>query len=273
MKANKSGMDTEFKVQTAKSARHSMSEVHYHDFYEILIQEQGEREHLVNNTLHRLTPGDIMLLKPYVLHRSISNNLHARSLVYFTEDYLKQYFTPEICERFFSVFQYTTLRLSAENYYRISKLVKEMKKEDACDSQNLFFVRLAEFFMILLQEIEQLPTHSPQNKELVNAVPAVHSPIINYVHENYLILTGIREVADTFYVTPSYLCRSFKKLTGCTLIQYINTLKLQRACELLRETEKAVTEIALDCGFHSTMYFCKVFKSTMSITPTEYRKI
>lgn len=148
-----------------------------------------------------------------------------------------------------------------------------MKKEDSGNRKNLFFVRLAELFMILLQEVDHLPTGSPENKELVNAVSTVHSPIIDYVHENYLILTGIQEVADTFYVTPSYLCRSFKKLTGCTLIQYINTLKLQYACELLRKTEKPVTEIALDCGFHSAMYFCKVFKSMMNITPTEYRKM
>lgn len=273
MNANKSEMDTEFKVQVAKNVRYSMSEVHYHDFYEILIQDQGEREHLVNNILYCLAPGDIMLLRPYVLHRSISSELHTRSLVYFTEDFLTRHFSPEICEMFFSVFQYNTLRLSAENYYRVSKLVKEMKKEDSNNNKNLFFVKLAELFMILLQEMDRLPTNSPENKELVNTVPTVHSPIIDYVHENYLILTGIQEVADTFYVTPSYLCRFFKKLTGCTLIQYINTLKLQYACELLRKTEKPVTEIALDCGFHSAMYFCKVFKSMMNITPTEYRKM
>ncbi len=69
------------------------------------------------------------------------------------------------------------------------------------------------------------------------------------------------------------LCRTFKKLTGYTVIQYINILKIQKACDLLHETRKSITEIALDCGFNSTMYFCKTFKAILNITPTDYRKI
>ena len=99
------------------------------------------------------------------------------------------------------------------------------------------------------------------------------SPLISYVHENFLTLSSIDEIASTFYITPSHLCRTFKKLTGYTVIQYINILKIQKACDLLHETRKSITEIALDCGFNSTMYFCKTFKAILNITPTDYRKI
>ena len=99
------------------------------------------------------------------------------------------------------------------------------------------------------------------------------SPLISYVHENFLTLTNIDEIASTFYITPSHLCRTFKKLTGYTIIQYINILKIQKSCDLLHNSKKSITEIALDCGFNSTMYFCKTFKAFLNITPTEYRKL
>lgn len=271
MNAGKSKMDTEFKVQIARNVRHTMREMHYHDFYEIYIQNQGEREHLINGCLHCLKPGDVMLLKPYLLHQSVGNASHTRSLVYFTENFLRQYFSQEMCEQFLSVFQYGFLSLSAKNYQRITQLTQEMEKEDYYDSQNLLFVKLAELLMILLETVPE--TSSTKCREWPDTAVSSHSPLITYIHENYLTLSGIDEIANTFYITPSHLCRTFKKLTGYTVIQYINILKLQYACQLLRETEKTVTEIALECGFHSAMYFCRIFKDLMNLTPTEYRKM
>ena len=136
-------------------------------------------------------------------------------------------------------------------------------------------LQVRELFMILLKNSKEHPPEVVQNNVINtrNTETDTISPLISYVHENFLTLNNIDEIATTFYITPSHLCRTFKKLTGYTIIQYINILKRQKACDLLHNTKKSITEIALDCSFNSTMYFCKTFKSFLNITPTEYRKL
>ena len=174
-----------------------------------------------------------------------------------------------------SVFHYDCLSLTTENYYKAAGIVREMNKEQYGNPDNLIFIRLSELFMILLKNIKEHPPAVVQNN-VINTKTAdteTISPLISYVHENFLTLTNIDEIASTFYITPSHLCRTFKKLTGYTIIQYINILKIQKSCDLLHNSKKSITEIALDCGFNSTMYFCKTFKAFLNITPTEYRKL
>ena len=71
-----------------------MPEMHYHDFYEIFVQDQGTHDHIVCNTFYKLNPHDVMLLKPNILHQSISLGTHTRTIVYFTNAFLEKYFTP-----------------------------------------------------------------------------------------------------------------------------------------------------------------------------------
>ena len=77
---------------------------------------------------------------------------------------------------------------------------------------------------------------------------------------------------ELIYISTPHLCRIFKKHTGMTVSHYINHVKLQHGCELLVHTNMSITEIALQCGFNSSMYFCKTFKSQMGCTPTEFRE-
>lgn len=275
MKASKSNMPSDFKVAVQKQSQHTMPEMHYHDFYEIYIQDQGTRDHIVSNTFYKLNPKDVMLLKPNILHQSISPEEHIRTIVYFTDTFLKRYFVSETIQKFLSIFKYNCISLSSENYYKISSIVKEMTKEEYDNPDNTIFIKLAELLTILHKNIRQYPPVSVESSviDTNQDEDSTISPLISYVHENFLTLTNIDEIASTFYITPSHLCRTFKKLTGYTIVQYINILKIQKACGLLHDTQKSITDIALECGFNSTMYFCKTFKSVLNITPTDYRKI
>lgn len=275
MKASKSKMKGDFKVEVARQSGHAMPEMHYHDFYEIYIQDQGSRDHIVSNTFYKLNPRDVMLLKPNILHQSLGLEGHTRTIVYFTEDFLSKYFSQPAIHEFLSIFRYEFLSLSTENYYRAAAVIRQMNKDDYQTPDSLVFAKLAELLMILRQNIRQKPPQVPTGGVLPckQSQDGSISPLISYVHENFLNLDSIEEIASTFYITPSHLCRTFKKLTGYTVIQYINILKIQKACGLLHDTGKNITEIALDCGFNSTMYFCKTFKSVLNMTPKEYRKM
>ena len=97
--------------------------------------------------------------------------------------------------------------------------------------------------------------------------------IIDYIHLSYSEKITIKDMANLFFYNEKHLGKMFKKYTGTTFNQYINNVRLKKATELLANSEKNITEIALNCGFTDSAYFNRLFKSRMNITPSEYRKL
>jgi len=263
-------MKFDFKVESLKDQKHIMPEMHYHDFYEIYIQDAGNRENIINNQCYSLNSHDVLLIKPNVLHQAINLELHSRTIIYFTDIFLKKYFSETFCLQIYNLFHSTFFTLSADSYFRISTLVKDLLKEGCYTNSPLTFVRFAEIIIILIENASKC---DKQNSDIYNAKKSSTSPIINFINENYLSFTSIDDIANTFYITPSHLCRKFKLLTGCTLTTYINRLRIQHASHLLRTTSLSISDIAEICGFNSIMYFSRTFKALTDLTPSEYRKI
>ncbi|MGI5894316.1 MAG: response regulator transcription factor [Candidatus Merdivicinus sp.] len=96
--------------------------------------------------------------------------------------------------------------------------------------------------------------------------------LLEYVRQNYTSEIYLRNLADMFYLNEAYCSVLFKKNTGKNFSEYINTLRIQKAQYLLRNTNKSVEEIGKDVGFKDYYYFNKVFKKYTALTPTQFRK-
>lgn len=82
----------------------------------------------------------------------------------------------------------------------------------------------------------------------------------------------LEELADKCVVSKSHLCRVFKKATGQTVSQYLNQVRIERACKLLSATNVPIEEIAFAAGFNNASYFFRVFKKQIGKLPLEWRK-
>ena len=87
------------------------------------------------------------------------------------------------------------------------------------------------------------------------------SAIVNYINENYEkdYLT-LSYLSEHFYISPSYLSRVFRKATGFTFIEYLNSVRIREALRLLRETNFKIIEVGVQSGFKSISHFGRVFK-------------
>lgn len=81
------------------------------------------------------------------------------------------------------------------------------------------------------------------------------------------------EIAAKAGISKHYMMHLFKKVTGTTLTEYKNALKIACAKKLLISSSKSVAEISQECGFGSSSYFSKVFMQSEKISPSEYRSL
>mgnify|MGYP001943253646 FL=1 len=72
-------------------------------------------------------------------------------------------------------------------------------------------------------------------------------------------------------MSRSHFCRLFKEVTGQTLIEYVNDIRLSKAKAMLQDPNLSITEIALSTGFSDINYFSRLFKKTYQISPSGMR--
>ncbi len=89
-----------------------------------------------------------------------------------------------------------------------------------------------------------------------------------HIHES----VSLEELAQRFFMSRSYLTRSFRNITGFSVVEYMTYIRIQKAQQLLLESDRSITEIADLCGFGNITYFEKVFKEATGQTPVQYRK-
>ncbi len=114
-------------------------------------------------------------------------------------------------------------------------------------------------------------TCDASEKKGVNYTPIV-SQILNYMKQNYRKELTLNQVAENLYLSPGYLGKLLKEATGMNFTEYLTGLRIQRAKELLEDTEQSVGEISEAVGYKDPNYFIKVFKKVTDSTPQRYRK-
>jgi AraC-like DNA-binding protein len=83
---------------------------------------------------------------------------------------------------------------------------------------------------------------------------------------------SLDELAGEVGVSRRHFFRAFKQSTGMTPFAFVANLRLKRAVDLLRGTERSATDIALDCGFASSSHFATAFKRAYNVGPLEFRR-
>lgn len=256
----------EFSIDIDKPSKpYCMPIKHYHNCYEIYIILSGSRIMAIDDESFCGESGDVFLISPGKIHHT-SGMKYERAVIYFSEKFINDYFS----ENFKSVL----LDCFKTNGIKMQYFIKNI--EDVCDEfaqliksnkKAEIAVKLAGLLLMLINNMNK-PVENREEKNVGYMV----ADIVDFIGENYSWLENIGEIAEKFFISREYLCKIFKKQTGVTVISYLNTLKLEKAQQLLTSSNKRISEIVALCGYSSSTYFGKLFAEKYGMSPREYRK-
>lgn len=131
---------------------------------------------------------------------------------------------------------------------------------------NLLFcnLNLYTFFSALLFPSK---TQTPKSDQ----EPGVADKAIHFIKQNIEKKITLEELSAAVYLSASQFSNVFRKSTGFTPIEYVNHLKIQRACQLLQFEQLRIREIAAQIGFDDPYYFSRLFTTVMGVSPKKYR--
>ena len=245
--------------------------MHFHRAYELYFILTGSRDYFVEEHFFKVGEGDLVIVPSEALHRTAGKGA-TRILIYFTPEFLSEFFSAPICEMLTACLKPTICHPGSAERERMLDIMntllrdyEQYQREKTQEAKSVCAVHL----LNLLQLIRELPLSAAPEKEFPD--PRI-AQIVKFINENYSEISTVDDVAGKFYMSKYYFCKLFRKNIGVPLFTYLNTIKVQQACAIMREGPCSLTEIATRCGFNTSSYFCKVFKSIMGISPSQYRK-
>lgn len=250
----------------------TMSYEHVHEYCEIFYLKSGSCIYSVNGNLYHLTAGDVFLVTPGDYHCTRYEGLVPceRVVVYclpsvIPEDYMLLH--SDISEK---LSRSGKVVLVKKGQLQLENILERMLEENNIPdeySHELLKLQMMTLLLILKRNgifvYEQLKHRDNISTDIEDA--------LRYIAQNFSLPLTLDEVAAKINLTPTYLSKKFKKVTGVTFKEYVNFIRIRQACQMLLTTDDSITTIAINCGFNSSNYFKDCFRRINGISPRAYR--
>ena len=263
---------------------HADKNLHAHDCFELAYVTKGSAEHTVNGVTEKVQRGDYFIID-YGSRHSYQNgkDLELINCLFLPEAieetlagsesfedilrvclirYHKQYFGKTPVNRIFH-----------DEDGRILQLLLGMQEEYAKKQtgyQDIFRYRLMELIILTMRMIVWKDSAEQMNAPLKSDLIA---EMVHYLEGHYTEKNVLGKFCVNSHYNLQYLSRRFKKETGITATEYIQKLRIEKACRLLRGSDLQIREIAHLVGYEDLKFFNKLFLRMLRLTPREYRKI
>ena len=129
------------------------------------------------------------------------------------------------------------------------------------------FIYISQILEMILSETYYREKHNTtleQNKHVTN--------VIRYMYKHLNENLTLEQVVDEFELSKSYLNAIFQKYTQHAPMDFFISLKMKRACQLLRASDSYIYEVAQKLGYADQYYFSRIFKKVVGMSPKDYRE-
>lgn len=257
--------------------------VHSHkDFSELVIVLSGNATHIVNDETFSISKGDVFVISPETTHGfldatqfRICNIMFRHNLFAWLNADIKKSIGFQalfVVEPYFSKTHKFSSHLSLlpSDFLTIDELIATMIKEynQALIGRKTALSTMFLYFVTLLCRLYEKDIVPAKEEEVLRLAAAS-----SYIQQHFTEQISISYLAKLSNYSERHFSRLFYEIYGNTPLDYILSLRLELACELLKTTKKShtISSIAFTCGFPNSNYFSRIFKKRFGMTPTDYR--
>lgn len=273
---------TSLKILVNISERSHLLDYHEHDFLELAYVLDGKAEHFVNDTSFIISKGDYFIVDYGVKHKYKKLNENGKLKI------MNCLFSPQLidetlknCRRFEDVTNHYLINFNMRNLetnptkflYQdtdgeilkvLKRMLAEYEKKDM-GYQEILRGQLIELLIRTMRKI-QLPDSESIDNSIVQHV-------IKHVQKHYAEKLSLEQITQKYNFSLSHTSYIFKKETGFSFQEYVQTIRIKESCRLLINTSKLISEISYSVGYSDTKFFNEIFKRQLGLTPRQYRKL
>lgn len=260
----------EFYFITQEDIRYNMH-YHWHTEIEIIKILEGDFTITLNDQVIYAKKDDIIFISPEMLHGGIPKNCIYECIVLdmnmfiknnnICTNYLKDILNTKIC------INYDIYKNNDINIY-LNKIFDCMK-EKTLGYEFLIQGYLYVIFGIIIEKklyIKNINVIDKNNKRIYQL-----KKVLEFIELEYSNPITLEDLSNKMNLNPKYFTKIFSEMTGKSPIQYLNSYRIEMACNMLLTTNLSITDICLNCGFNDLSYFIKTFKKEKNISPKKFR--
>lgn len=262
-----------------RDASINMEFQHLHPYYEIMILLSPNATHLIEGVPYNIHLGDIVLLNPSVMHKTVYYKGEPSKRIII--DFMYPFDKPESANAYKEILEpfnkpLPIYRFPLEDRQKLMDILNTLfvfSKEHQYYGNPVdeFYIHNKfQEFLYLLYELKDKNIYADENS--YNSIEQKMYEISSYIHAHYNEDISLNSLSESFFISPSYLSREFKQVTGFNLSNYIQLTRIKNAQYKLTATSEKISAIATDCGFTSFSQFNRIFNKIVGSSPREYRK-
>lgn len=259
--------DTEYERPTYPS------NLHYHDYYELVVFEEGDIEYVCEGCIYRLKYGDIILIPPGKFHMSVINceSTHYKRHVFYLYpsafDSIGHGALTSFLNKIKSADIYTFATIESRRNFM--DLLNSLKKAFSTEKSPLEEALRLSYFLQIFYLLNQKDC---QPKNETSSLPENILMLQKYIDRNFSQISSVAEVAEHFFYSREYVSRLFRKYFDTTISDYIMKRRISESQGMIMQGVPII-DIAYTVGFGSLSTFIRAFRSVTNMTPSEYRKL
>ncbi len=260
----------------------SSSHLRVNEFVEISLVTEGNGIHRILNNTSECRAGDLYIISSGVSHGYFAKSTAERPVVlslcfdekFWLEGIWSDFDSPHFCYGVFknkAPVSYAVLNSQAlnevKNIYRLIEnevTHKKLEWEEAVRAYLTLLLITVGRYINMEDTVQPIHIHP---KEWVTVSAAMREALERCGDSNMTL----ESIAASLYVSKSHLSRLFQKAVGESFLDYVRSIRISRACSLLRNTSLTNQEIVNKCGMKDVPTFYRTFKASMGMTPYQYR--
>ncbi len=258
--------------------------LHSHEYLQLWYVCHGSCIHTIHQSRSLYTRGGVMIVPPGVEHSIEADPASRRICCEFSEAFIREGLLEEGCKDVLDLLYLEPFLLGEhllDHVFRVSKnyelvveqLLEEMMDDYRSDGKysGIFLkANLLKLLAIIAQEYDRNATAG--KAELLLRYRGGLEQALEYIETHLPQKIYLADVCKSAMISHSAFSELFKQTTGKTFTEYLVDRRVAAACDLLKNSDRTMLDIALSCGFQDAAYFSRVFKRQLGVSPSEYRR-